>query len=207
LVDVKLTKNELREQQIKLSQLQRYLPTLRLKKSMLQTEVHNARVEVGDLVKDYQCLRGVVEGYSSLFSEYTAVDPEHAAKVNSIVKSYENIAGVEIPYYKDVIFENLSYSLFETPPWVDGAVEGMRGMVEGKIRVFIGEEKVQALGKELREVSIRVNLFEKVLIPRSIEDIRKIKVFLGDQELAAVAQAKVAKNKIEANKRHSSYDN
>ena len=61
-------------------------------------------------------------------------------------------------------------------------------------------EKKAALDKELREVSIRVNLFEKVLIPRSEANIKKIKVFLGDMELAAVSQAKVAKTKIEAGK-------
>ena len=59
------------------------------------------------------------------------------------------------------------------------------------------EEKKRSLEKELRDVSIRVNLFEKVLIPRCREAVKKIKVFLGDQELAAVAQAKVAKQKIE----------
>ncbi len=57
-----------------------------------------------------------------------------------------------------------------------------------------------ALEKEWREVSIRVNLFEKVLIPRCQKNIKKIKVFLGDQQLAAVSQAKVAKGKIEENK-------
>jgi len=41
-----------------------------------------------------------------------------------------------------------------------------------------------------------VNLFEKVLIPRSQENIKKIRIFLGDQQLSAVAQAKVAKRKI-----------
>ncbi|HEY5259666.1 MAG TPA: V-type ATP synthase subunit D, partial [Rhabdochlamydiaceae bacterium] len=50
--------------------------------------------------------------------------------------------------------------------------------------------------KELRDVSIRVNLFEKILIPRAQGNIRKIKIFLGDQQLAAVCQAKVAKQKI-----------
>jgi V/A-type H+-transporting ATPase subunit D len=63
--------------------------------------------------------------------------------------------------------------------------------------ISIAEEKKIALEKELREVSIRVNLFEKILIPRCEENIKKIKIFLGDQLLAAVSQAKVAKTKIE----------
>ena len=52
-------------------------------------------------------------------------------------------------------------------------------------------------------MSIRVNLFEKILIPRALRNIKKIKVFLGDQQLAAVSQAKVAKAKIEDHKESS----
>ena len=67
-------------------------------------------------------------------------------------------------------------------------------------KIKIAQEKKIALEKELREVSIRVNLFEKILIPRALKNIKKIKIFLGDQQLAAVSQAKVAKRKIEENK-------
>ena len=67
-------------------------------------------------------------------------------------------------------------------------------------RIKVAYEQRNALEKELREVSIRVNLFEKILIPRAVDNIRRIKVFLGDQELAAVCRAKVAKNKIESAK-------
>ena len=56
--------------------------------------------------------------------------------------------------------------------------------------------KKAALAKELREVSIRVNLFEKIMIPRAKENIKRIKIFLGDQQLAAVSQAKESKKKI-----------
>jgi V/A-type H+/Na+-transporting ATPase subunit D len=72
----------------------------------------------------------------------------------------------------------------------------LRALAEAKARVEIAEEKKRALEEELRQVSIRVNLFEKVLIPRAVENIKKIKVFLGDQQLNAVARAKVAKSKI-----------
>ena len=45
-----------------------------------------------------------------------------------------------------------------------------------------------------------MNLFEKVLIPRADRNIRRIRIFLGDQQLAAVAQAKVSKKKIHKRK-------
>jgi V/A-type H+-transporting ATPase subunit D len=40
-----------------------------------------------------------------------------------------------------------------------------------------------------------VNLFEKVKIPESREHIRVIRIFLGDQQTAEVARAKIAKAK------------
>lgn len=97
-------------------------------------------------------------------------------------------------------FEEFTYSLFETAPWVDAAVADLRALASIHEQIQVVHEQWRALEKEWREVSIRVNLFEKILIPRAIENIRMIKVFLGDQQLAAVSRAKVAKNKIEANK-------
>jgi V/A-type H+-transporting ATPase subunit D len=72
----------------------------------------------------------------------------------------------------------------------------LRSLIIANEKINVMEEKRKILEKELREVSIRVNLFEKVMIPRTLENIKKIKVFLGDQQLASVAQAKVAKKKI-----------
>jgi V/A-type H+-transporting ATPase subunit D len=42
---MRLTKTELRLQQLRLNQLQKYLPTLQLKKTLLQLEVNNAQLE------------------------------------------------------------------------------------------------------------------------------------------------------------------
>jgi V/A-type H+-transporting ATPase subunit D len=41
-----------------------------------------------------------------------------------------------------------------------------------------------------------VNLFEKVKIPEARDNIRRIRIFLGDQQTAAVARAKLAKAKF-----------
>ncbi|MCB1081179.1 MAG: V-type ATP synthase subunit D, partial [Chlamydiia bacterium] len=92
---------------------------------------------------------------------------------------------------------------FDTPLWVDSGMEKLRELVIAKAKVSVVEEKKKILEKELREVSIRVNLFEKILIPRTQGNIKKIRVFLGDQELSSVAQAKVAKAKILKKKKES----
>jgi V/A-type H+-transporting ATPase subunit D len=98
---------------------------------------------------------------------------------------------------QQVVFREPEYFLFDTPVWTDRATEMLRDLVTAREKITIAKEKRRALEKELREVSIRVNLFEKILIPRSQTNIKKIKIFLGDQQLAAVAQAKVAKRKLQ----------
>jgi V/A-type H+-transporting ATPase subunit D len=198
--ELKLTKNELRQQQIRLSQLERYLPTLQLKKALLQAEVQEARTEIVKYQELFAKRKQTVDQYSPLLSQKAVFDPEKATKVQSIKKQYENIAGVEVPYFQGVDFEPFAYSLFATPAWMDPAIFGLRAIVEAQTQVEVAHEKKRDLEKELRQVSIRVNLFEKILIPRARENIKRIKVYLGDVQLAEVARAKVAKAKIEAAK-------
>lgn len=201
MAEIKLTKTELRLQQNRLAQLQKYLPTLQLKKAMLQVQVNDARLEIVQLEEQFQRLHERLESYSVLLTdEELGIDLMQTAKILKINRRFENIAGVEVPYFESVVFGDLHYRLFDTPPWVDAAIAGLRSTVEARAHIDVVKEKKRALEKELREVSIRVNLFEKILIPRSLKNIKKIKVFLGDQQLAAVSQAKVAKGKIETRK-------
>lgn len=200
MAEIKLTKNELRNQQTRLAQLEKYLPTLQLKKAMLQAEVQEVRQEINRLEHIMKALREKIDLFCGLLATKTTIDPLQAVRVKEVSKRYENIAGVEVPYYEGITFEEFDYNLFETAPWVDVAIAELRNLAEMRERVKIAYEQRAALDKELREVSIRVNLFEKILIPGAVENIRMIKVFLGDQELAAVSRAKVAKTKIEAGK-------
>ena len=201
MAEVKLTKNELRNQQTHLAQLEKYLPTLQLKKAMLQAEVQVVRQEIQRLEHEQSEKRQQVDAFSALLATKTTIDPLQAIKIKTLHKRYENVAGVEVPYYEGLEFEAFTYSLFETAPWVDAAVVELRALTELREHIKVTYEQRQALEKEWREVSIRVNLFEKILIPRATDNIRKIKVFLGDQQLAAVSRAKVAKTKIEASKK------
>lgn len=200
MAQIKLTKMELRDQQYKLKQLQKYLPTLQLKKAMLQTEVNQAVYEIEGLTRAFKEQEGVCHSFQSLLSDPESEILYDGAQVGDVEKRYENIAGAEIPFFEKVIFKPHEYSLFESPLWVDSAMEQVKELVIAKQKIEVVKEKKRILEKELREVSIRVNLFEKILIPRTQANIKKIKVFLGDQELASVAQAKVAKGKIEKRK-------
>ncbi|HLB52849.1 MAG TPA: V-type ATP synthase subunit D [Chlamydiales bacterium] len=195
----KLSKQELRNQQTRLAQFQRYLPTLQLKKAMLQFEVLGAVAEVSHLTDLLALSKRQVDAFAPLLLEKVSVDLLHNAQVAEVQKHYENVAGVEIPIFQNVIFQESDYSLFETPVWTDRATEIIRELIVFREKLVVAKEKKEALEKELRDVSIRVNLFEKILIPRALENISRIRIFLGDQQLAAVAQAKVAKAKLAKN--------
>ncbi len=195
-MQIKLTKTELRIQQIRLQQLQKYLPTLQLKKMLLQLEVNQAAQEIEQFELEFQAAHKKVSAYALLFSDRNAFELFPAVKIVEVQKKFENIAGVDVPLLEKVVFQEASYMLFDSPVWLDSAINGLRELITLREKIRVAEEKKAALEKELREVSIRVNLFEKVLIPRAQGSIRKIKIFLGDQQLAAVCQAKVAKQKI-----------
>lgn len=196
MTQIKYTKTELRQQQIKLTQLEKYLPTLRLKKAMLQLEINQVIQEheqgmilMGEYVSK-------MEMWNPLLTDPDAEILFDACKVQRVDQHIENIAGVEIPLFDGVDFQEPTYFLFDTPYWLEDGIRGMQALIrtreEQKLRLL----KKSLLEKELREVSIRVNLFEKIMIPRTKENIKKIKIFLGDQQLAAVSQAKVSKRKI-----------
>jgi len=200
MAKIKLTKQELRGQQMKLKQLQEYLPTLQLKKAMLQYELQQTKNELESLVGQLHHSKEDVLSFSKLLTQRLDFDILEFVKVIYVKKRYENIAGVEIPVFEKAVFEKSDYFLFDTPPWIDFAILKMKKMINIKENINAVYEKKLALEKELHDVSIRVNLFEKILIPRSEKNIRIIKIFLGDLELARVSQAKVVKMKIEAKK-------
>lgn len=197
MAEVKLTKNELKNQQHKLNQLQRYLPTLQLKKAMLLLEVQNVKEALQNLNAEYAFIRSEAVSFMPLINEEFPIDLKKACKISQVELGYDNIAGVEVPIFKSVRFESLSYSFLDTPVWTELVIDKLRELIEAKKKMDILLERKSALEKEAREVAKRVNLFEKILIPRSVSNIKKIKVYLSDMQLAQVSRAKVAKRIIE----------
>ena len=200
MAEIKLTKNALRAEQIRLGQLEKYLPTLQLKKAMLQAEVASATSELAAVNGKRDRKLDAMRSFQSLLTDPFSSDLFETLEILDVKRTSENIAGVDIPYLDEVIFIEPTYPLYDSPLWVDQAMEELRALICIREEIKIVQEKRNLLKKELREVSIRVNLFEKILIPRTLANIKKIKVFLGDQQLAAVSQAKIAKQKIERKK-------
>jgi len=102
---------------------------------------------------------------------------------------------VSIPELDDVTFERSVPDLFATPPWMDDGLEVVGDLIRLRIERLFLERQRTLLREELRTTSQRVNLFEKVKIPEARENIRVIRIVLGDLQAAGVARAKIAKQK------------
>lgn len=195
MAKIKLTKNELKVQKDALKMYQRYLPTLTLKKQQLQSEIRGieAKAKAVRLQKDE--LEKEFEQWIAVFSE-EEVFPEGIITVANIRKGTGNIAGVTIPTYEGADFSRGDYDLYETPLWVDLAANHMEKAMELDLEAEVLEEQVRLLQKELLTTSQRVNLFEKVKIPETRENIKKISIYMADQQVSAVVRSKISKKKI-----------
>lgn len=201
---IKFTKNAYRLEKLKLSRLETYLPTLKLKMSLLQVEVANAIREASHWLQVYQESRERIYAFAELFSIPLYVDAVvNSFKIEKVHKDYENITGVEVPVIRDIVLSESSYSILDTPIWIDTLASFSREFVVNKVRSEVALEKQRILEEELRNVSIRVNLFEKKLIPETTQMIRKIAIFLSDRSITDVGQVKMAKKKIQQRKEAS----
>lgn len=198
MAEIKLTKNELKSQQHKLNQLERYLPTLQLKKAMLLLEVQNVKEALQFANTEHAFVRSEAISFMPLLVDSFPIELSDIVKTASISKGKDNIAGVEVPVFQEVRFEELHYSLIDTPVWTEIVIAKLQELRISQVKMDILRERKEALEYEAREVAKRVNLFEKILIPRAQTNIKKIRIYLSDMQLAQVSRAKVAKRLIEA---------
>ncbi len=197
MAKIKLTKNELKIQKDFLKMYRRYLPTLTLKKQQLQAEIRTIEAKAQAVRKERAELEKGFASWIAVFSEYDAF-PDGIITVSNIRKGTGNIAGVSIPVYEGADFARADYDLYETPLWVDLAANHMEKAMSLDLEAEVLDEQVRLLEQELRSTSQRVNLFEKVKIPETEENIRKISIYLADQQVSAVVRSKISKRKIAA---------
>ena len=196
---IKLTKNELKTQKDALKMYNRYLPTLTLKKQQPQSEIRTIDEKAKAVRAEKKAVEADFEKWIAVFGEKEAFKPGMVT-VNNIKKGWGNIAGVKIPVYEGADFGRGDYDLYSTPLWVDLAADRMEKALELDLQAEVLEEQVRLLSKELRVTTQRVNLFEKVKIPETKANIKKINIFLGDEQVSAVVRSKISKKKLERNK-------
>lgn len=207
MAKIKLTKSELKAQRDALQQFRRYLPTLQLKQQQLQLKAFETaqRLREAQQALD-RCRRGALPWAGLLADPLLARTDEQGDRLfdlsdyihpEQVVTSRDNIAGALVPVLDELVYPEHDYDLRATPFWVDRAIERLRELVRHTIGIQVIEERLRLLRQELRTTTHRVNLFEEVKIPEALRNIRRITIYLGDQQANAVGVAKAAKRKIE----------
>jgi V/A-type H+/Na+-transporting ATPase subunit D len=195
MAKIKNTKNELKRQKDALRRFTRYLPTLTLKKQQLQMEIVKVVHDIDEAEKKITELSAEVGEWVDVFGE--EIELKDIVSVKQLNSSTDNIAGIDLPVFVGVEFSIKTYDLTRTPLWIDFGIDAVKQMIELRFQVFLLNKKKALLADELRTTTQRVNLFEKIKIPESQHNIRKINIVLGDLQTMAVVTGKIAKHKIE----------
>jgi V/A-type H+-transporting ATPase subunit D len=194
MAKVAINKSSLAHQRSQLRLFQRFLPSLDLKRQQLLTEqkkaqrlLAEAETEIGNLARSLPGLMKPLGAYE--------IDLSGLVTIDSVVIEEENIVGAKLPVARQVKFKTAPYSLLAKPFWVDFLVEFLQQICTMRVHLQVLQERVARLNQQARRITQRVNLFEKVLIPRAKESIKRIQVGLGEQERTAVVRSKIAKAK------------
>ncbi|MBQ3643734.1 MAG: V-type ATP synthase subunit D [Candidatus Riflebacteria bacterium] len=192
---IKKTRPELLKQRQQLSRFERFLPTLVLKKQQIQAEILRVRNEVKKLDKQMAEIIAHSEEWSLLFSESMPGPVTRFVNVKSIQRGVRNVAGIDLPVVSGVEYEISDFSRLATPPWLDAGLDFVKNLMELREKVKILHEQENLLQQELRKVTQRVNLFEKVMIPNAKNNIKLIRIALAEEQTSAVCRSKIAKSK------------
>lgn len=192
-----LNKSSLKQQRDHLAMYRRFLPSLDLKRQQLLSALKLAKQELAEVNERIDAKIQQLEQLFPLLGSSTlsSKNLKHLVRVCRLAIDKENILGATLPTLGDIEFEVAEYSTFATPFWVDTLVTHLKQMAELRVQRQIRETRVEILFAASRKITQRVNLFDKVLIPEAIENIRQIVIFLSDQERAAVVRSKLAKKK------------
>ena len=196
MAKIKLTKTELKAQTDALKRFQRFLPMLQLKKQQLQAEVAAILQKEEEVTARERAERDAIDSWVGLLAGGGEDLLSGLVKVKSVNTGSANIAGVTIPVFNSVETEVGEVDAWASPAWVDEAVKAVTGILSLRCEREVLQEQRKRVVAELATTSQRVNLFEKVKIPDCRENIRIIKIAIGDEQTAAVTRGKIAKGRV-----------
>ena len=189
-----LNKASLSRQTQQLKTYERFLPSLDLKRKQLLAERAKAAAALARTEAALRPIDTLIAEQLPMVSN-AEVDLTDLVRVEGVTVGDENIVGTHLPTLESLTLGVREYGFLGRPHWVDRVVRALRETLELRIQMQVEQARLQLLETAVRRITQRVNLFEKVLVPRTRENIRQIRIYLSDSERAAVVRAKIAKKK------------
>lgn len=188
------SKASLSKESAKLKRYKQFLPSLDLKRQQLAAERKKVQLIVRQTELDIeQCYQQTAQMLPMLADK--SIEVKNLVTVKQVEMGEENVVGVHLPVLKKISIDVQSYSFFARPHWVDQLVVQLKKMMQLKLQLQVEQQRAESLAEALKKVTQRVNLFDKVLIPKAQQDIRKIRIYLSDLDTAGVVRAKSTKQK------------
>ena len=189
-----MNKSSLSKLSRQLVTFERFLPSLDLKRKQLMAERARAQDAMQRTGQAMEALRESIAGRLPMLANRD-IELADLVQLKAARLGEENVVGTRLPVLQGVEVQRRDYGFLEKPHWVDRLSDELTRMLELHVRLRVEQRRVALLEEAVRKVTQRVNLFEKVLIPRAKEHIRKIRIYLSDAERAAVVRSKIAKRK------------
>ncbi len=189
-----LTKASLTKQKLQLKTFGDILPALDLKRRQLSAQRASARQRVVQLQEQLAQLEATIANELPMVAN-DLINLNGLVKVKQVEIVQENVLGTWLPKIKQIQIEVRDYALLGKPFWVDRLVELWQIALKAKIELQVEQERVNLLQQAERVMTQRFNLFDKLLIPRTRANIKKIQIYLSDAERAGVVNSKLAKGK------------
>lgn len=172
----------------------KYLPSLELKQKQLLSERKKHEYLLNEHQQNIQTIEQDVHQRLPMLAAKN-IDLDNLVEIVDLQIDQENLLGTLLPILKHVEYKRRHYSYLSRPHWVDEVVNSLEMVVKLKLEEQILEERLLRLSNALQVITQRVNLFSKVLLPQTKVNIKKIGLFLADQDRAAVVRSKLAKRK------------
>jgi V/A-type H+/Na+-transporting ATPase subunit D len=194
---IALNKTTLKQQRDQAKTFKQFLPSLDLKRQQLLVALKQSRAVLQGVDSQIDSLQQNLEPLYPLLGSSTiaTLNVSGLIRVRSIRIENENMVGTKLPVIREIDFRIAEYSTLATPYWVDHLIQSLQRMAQLRIEHQVALRRVELLELAARRITQRVNLFEKVLIPQAEDNIRRIAIYLSDQERAAVVRSKISKGK------------
>jgi len=194
MAKVSLSKSSLSHQTQQLKSYQQFLPSLDLKRKQLMGERARAQAERRAVDERLAAARQQVAATLPMLGN-EELDLAGLVQVEQVELGRENVVGTWLPALETLRVAVRPYGYISKPHWLEPLIEALTDSARLRVEALVAERRVALLEAAVRTVTQRVNLFDKVLIPQTRANIKRIRIALSDAERAAVVRSKIAKKK------------
>jgi V/A-type H+-transporting ATPase subunit D len=170
------------------------LPVFEMKEQQLKEVITSIEAAVERLQEAIATANTEIKQWSAVMTEPTIALAE-LLRLKEFKTKTREIAGVIIEQFERIDFEEQEVDYFNTPLWVDAAIEVIKDQKTNLETLKLELRNLEHVREELAEARRMKNALKEVFIPETQHNIRKIEIYLGDVERLAIGCAKLVKKK------------